>query len=247
MKRRTAFTLVELLIVIGIIALLISILLPTINAAREQANKTKCSSNLKQLGTAWTGYLNESRGVLPAPSQGLKTRISKRDWFYWQPGRDPNESPIAPYLSKPLKLDVFRCPSDNVEQHKKDDGSGPYRYSYAMNIFLSNPHEIPPSEPPINPAFVRNLKISNVVRSSEKILFIEEEERTINDGAWAAKQVTGKAPTFPSVDRLASRHEKRKKSIADKEARGNAAFADGHVEYITRGYAQDDRYILPFK
>ncbi len=230
--------------VIAIIALLIGLLLPAVGAAREQGRKTQCSSNLRQLAIAWTMYLNENKYLLPAPSQGLVNRISKYDWFYWRPGQDPNDSRLAPYLGRPLNLNVFRCPSDDVDQHTANDGSGPYRYSYAMNIFLSNPQEFPVGAL-MNKAFTKNLKIQNVKNSSEKILFIEEEERTINDGAWASKIVVGRPPTFPSVDRLASRHERRKNSISDTEARGNAAFADGHVEYITRGYAQDDKHILP--
>src|SRR5947209_3782898 len=60
------FTLVELLIVIGIIALLISILLPALNAAREQARSAACLSNLHQLGISHTNYISESGGyILP--------------------------------------------------------------------------------------------------------------------------------------------------------------------------------------
>lgn len=62
---RRAFTLVELLVVIGIIAILVGILLPAMGRAREQAKRTVCASQLQQLAALWHMYANDYKGAFP--------------------------------------------------------------------------------------------------------------------------------------------------------------------------------------
>ena len=76
-----AFTLVELLVVIGIIGLLVAILLPALQRAREQSNVVKCLSNLRQIGLASINYANDNRGFLPLRGQYFKSNDSSQGRF----------------------------------------------------------------------------------------------------------------------------------------------------------------------
>lgn len=66
MKRKTAFTLVELLVVISVISLMMAILMPTLGRARQQGKSVVCLSNLRQMGVAAQSYVNDNDGYYPA-------------------------------------------------------------------------------------------------------------------------------------------------------------------------------------
>ncbi|MDY6913783.1 MAG: type II secretion system protein [Planctomycetota bacterium] len=109
-RRENGFTLVELLVVITIISLLVSVLMPSLSAAKEQAYRAVCASNLKQLGLALQMYAYDQDGYLPSPDAHILGL--GHHWAY------PFESYYWGYLTAfypdyiPLK--ILYCPSNET-------------------------------------------------------------------------------------------------------------------------------------
>ena len=119
-KREMGFTLVELLVVIGIIALLISILLPALNRARDAANTVKCAANLHAVGAGFANYIAVNKGVLPPSNvyrpdeSGNVLNTPTNGFMHWS-AFIYNDAYAAPSPYKPFQTTagwgMFQCPS----------------------------------------------------------------------------------------------------------------------------------------
>ena len=139
MKRARGFTLVELLVVVGIITILIAILLPALKKARQSAYEASCASNLRQLMMGVHLFANEHRGHLPGGHYDrFHPDTEKRDWVFadqpygsLDPTKVPQEGTLFRYVNR--DVNIYRCPALAPMPGAYHDSNG--RFDYVM--FLS--------------------------------------------------------------------------------------------------------------
>lgn len=212
----TAFTLIELLVVVAIVAVLLSILLPSLAAGREQSKSTKCLANLHQMGLCAHMYADENRDRYP-----ISSSIDQHGGWI---------QTLLPYAQDKL---LYRCPSD-----RSDDWFNPTdaatqqiindrQNSYAINIYMSPIQHAPPGAPDQTPryGFVRRDLIKQAARLVHYAEFpdtlgIETTADHIHADHWVPDALTGNPLASPGHEVALGRHS---------GVRENYCFADGHA------------------
>ena len=242
------FTLVELLVVIGLIALLISILLPALQSARRSSQTLQCASNMRQITHALFIYATENRGFFP-PNNG-------NEGWYWYQSQMLGKTLPSPIVvaDKSIAGGVMICPADFEDSIR----------SYSINLFSSSSvsNFVQPgldATPPQGRLFKLGVK-----QSSQIILLGESwpEMLTAVDGrdnVYTAPAVMGFFNTPGerfgagagmnwSLGRFGVRptqvtwyrhRTKARPSIIEPHGQANFAFTDGHVSLVRHDEAAD--------
>ena len=215
-----AFTLVELLVVIGIVAALVALVLPAAGRAREQARSVACLSNLRQMATAALAYTADHNGQFP-PSQYSAVTPTTITSFGWDFTRTRPRAAGSAWVVKPGLLwagpaagglGVQQCPSFDAESMSAGDPFTGYNYNTSyVGHGQGEAVEAP-------------ARVGEVRRPAECALF--------GDGGYAAGANKYMRAPFPNPGDATFHGRYAGTQAFRHRRRTNAAFADGHAESL---------------
>ncbi|HEX8521552.1 MAG TPA: prepilin-type N-terminal cleavage/methylation domain-containing protein [Tepidisphaeraceae bacterium] len=234
LRERRGFTLVELLVVLGIIAMLIALLAPAVSAARRAGNKAACSQNLRQIGVAIQVYAIENKGRLPlAEIVTVDDANNVLGYVSWDDllnralgGRMDSVEMDALYATRDLA--VMHCPADFLPVQGISDPKA-LRRSYALNraytivagnMGIGGKLVVSPKYPPDRSA---SLKMSDIRRPAEQIAVVE---RPVGNNVLGGPNGFVDRAAQQVVDSFAPNPGAR----GPHGERWNYLFLDGHVQ-----------------
>jgi prepilin-type N-terminal cleavage/methylation domain-containing protein/prepilin-type processing-associated H-X9-DG protein len=223
MRQRRGLTIIELLVVIGLLALIVSIILPSIHRMREQAGRQRCPSNLRQIGQAIQMYANDNKGAFPrtvsdgagGPPVSYTGSAAANPFLPGGPG--PNDVTAVLFLlarTQDIMPEVFICP--NVGYARPwDVGVAPVQLvsNFPSRRFLTYSYTNPYASPEVEKA---GFKLSYSLTSDFALA------ADMNPGGAA---VTAVSPTAPRTQLAAANSPNH---AGDGQ---NVLYADGHVEF----------------
>ncbi len=219
MSRRFAFTLIELLVVISIIAILAAILFPVFGRARENARRSSCQSNLKQIGLGLTQYLQDYDEKMPNSAFGaatLKTNAANYKWM----------DAIYPYVKS---QQLFVCPSDaeakyTFQGNAPAEGTQDYG-SYGQNGAYSAAGD---AQTPPRSSGLYLVSLAQIAAPSSTVWATDTDNREEANGSFGflwpttAPPITSNARGQKRLDKIVERHLET----------SNVLFCDGHVKAL---------------
>ena len=246
------FTLIELLTVIAVIAILASLLLPVLAAAKSKGYSISCLNNERQLMLACLLYVNDFDEALPynlgaAEIKRLEAKARYWNWttpvMSWELDPDNTntvlltEGGVGPYTSRAAR--IYRCPVDSVVSDIQARAGWTARVrSISMNAMVGNAGRYLMAGANVNnPDYQQFLKLGQIPQPAQIFVLTEEHPDSINDGYFL-----NKPDSTEWIDLPASYHN----------GAANLAFADGHLELhawrcaSTKPPAQPDAAHLPF-
>jgi prepilin-type N-terminal cleavage/methylation domain-containing protein/prepilin-type processing-associated H-X9-DG protein len=234
MSRKHGFTLIELLVVISIIALLMAIMMPALNRAREQAKKIVCMSNNRTVGLGVVMYTQDSKDWSLPMINDTNQIWFQNNLFSTIIGLKGRPNSVADQYNNALTLpDEFMCPSDNRKPNKGMLETNPGTV-LGVSIGLNGTGMWPPQGQGWNYNHYNGLgKYSRIEKPQEKFMFMDSTDWAVHMDSANYKDywdVYGNIVTAKRWHTPAYRHDEGL----------NMVYYDGHVEYLPK----EDVYIF---